>query len=63
MPFSGDQTYDAAIDDVFALFTDPDAQVVKGYHQGIMAPAVAGLGLSAKPDELRALVAFIKSLR
>jgi hypothetical protein len=25
MPFSGDQTYDAAIDDVFALFTDPDA--------------------------------------
>jgi len=24
MPFSGDQTYDAAIDDVFALFTDPD---------------------------------------
>src|SRR5262245_2416749 len=24
MPFSGDQTYTAAIDDVFALFTDPD---------------------------------------
>jgi hypothetical protein len=24
MPFSGDQTYNAAIDDVFALFTDPD---------------------------------------
>src|SRR4029079_1476001 len=24
MPFSGDQTYDAAVDDVIALFTDPD---------------------------------------
>ena len=24
MPFSGDQTYDAAIDDVFSLFADPD---------------------------------------
>jgi hypothetical protein len=24
MPFSGDQTYGAAVDDVFALFTDPD---------------------------------------
>ena len=40
---------------------DPDAQIVKGYHQGIMAPAVAGFGLNAKPDEIRALVAFIKS--
>ena len=40
---------------------DPDAQIVKGYHQGIMAPAVASLGLSAKPDDIRALVAFIKS--
>ena len=25
MAFSGDQTYDAAVDDVVALFTDPDA--------------------------------------
>jgi mono/diheme cytochrome c family protein len=40
---------------------DPDGQIVKGYHQGIMAPAVAGLRLSAKPDDIRALVAFIKS--
>lgn len=40
---------------------EPDAQIVKGYHQGIMAPAVAGFGLNAKPDEIRALVAFIKS--
>jgi mono/diheme cytochrome c family protein len=40
---------------------DPDAQIVKGYRQGIMAPATAGLGLGAKPDDIRALVAFIKS--
>jgi len=51
------------VDDAYLerSITDPDAQVVKGYHQGIMAPAVAGLGLSGKPDDLRALVAFIKS--
>ena len=41
--------------------TDPDAQVVKGYHQGIMGPAIAGHDLSAHPADLRALVAFIKS--
>jgi len=40
---------------------DPDAQVVKGYHAGIMGPAIAGFGLGAKPDDIRALVAFIKS--
>jgi cytochrome c oxidase subunit 2 len=41
--------------------TDPDAQIVKGYHRGIMAPAVSGFGLAAKPNDMRALVAFIKS--
>jgi cytochrome c2 len=40
---------------------EPDAQIVKGYHPGIMAPAIAGFGLDAKPDDMRALVAFIKS--
>ncbi|HZR93760.1 MAG TPA: cytochrome c [Gaiellaceae bacterium] len=40
---------------------DPDAQIVKGYHPGIMAPAIASFGLKAKPDDIRALVAFIKS--
>jgi cytochrome c2 len=40
---------------------DPDAQIVKGYHPGIMAAAIAGFGLGAKPDDIRALVAFIKS--
>lgn len=40
---------------------DPDAQVVKGFHPGLMGPAIAGHDLSAKPDDVRALVAFIKS--
>ena len=39
----------------------PWAGVQTQYCQGIMAPAVAGLGLNAKPDDIRALVAFIKS--
>ncbi|HEY1367739.1 MAG TPA: cytochrome c [Gaiellaceae bacterium] len=41
--------------------TDPDAQIVEGYHAGIMAPAIAGHDLSAHPADVRALVAFIKS--
>jgi mono/diheme cytochrome c family protein len=41
--------------------TDPDAQIVKGYGPGIMAPAVAGFDLAAKPVDVRALVAFVKS--
>ena len=41
--------------------TDPDAQIVKGYRSGIMAPAIASLGLEQRPDDIRALVAFIKS--
>ena len=51
------------VDDAYLerSIADPDAQIVKGYHQGIMAPAVAGFGLSAKPDDIRALVAYIKS--
>jgi cytochrome c2 len=40
---------------------DPDAEIVKGYHPGIMPPAIAGFGLGNKPDDVRALVAFIKS--
>ena len=42
---------------------DPDAQIVKGYNAGLMAPAIAGFDLAHKPDDLRALVAFIKSQR
>lgn len=40
---------------------DPDAQIVKGYRAGIMPAAIASYDLAAKPDEIRALVAFIKS--
>lgn len=41
--------------------TDPDAQIVKGYIAGLMPPAIASFDLAHKPDDLRALVAFIKS--
>lgn len=41
--------------------TDPDAEIVKGYHSGIMGPAVASHDLAHKPADVRALVAFIKS--
>jgi mono/diheme cytochrome c family protein len=52
-----------AADDAYLerSITDADAQVVKGYRGGIMAPAIASFGLKAKPDDIRALVAFIKS--
>lgn len=41
--------------------TSPDAQIVQGYHSGLMAPAISGFGLAGKPDQVRALVAFIKA--
>jgi hypothetical protein len=41
--------------------SDPDAQIVKGYRAGLMASAIAGFDLAHKPDDIRALVAFIKS--
>lgn len=40
---------------------DPDAQIVKSYRAGIMPAAIASYGLASKPDDIRALVAFIKS--
>jgi mono/diheme cytochrome c family protein len=40
---------------------DPDAQIVKGYNAGVMPAAIASYDLAAKPSDLRALVAFIKS--
>jgi cytochrome c oxidase subunit 2 len=40
---------------------DPDAQIVKGYGAGIMSAAVAGHTLADNPDDVGALVAFIKS--
>jgi len=41
--------------------TDPDAQIVKGYTAGLMAPAISSFDLAHNADDLRALVAFIKS--
>lgn len=43
--------------------TNPDAQVVKGYTAGLMSSAIASFDLARKPDDVRALVAFIKSQR
>jgi cytochrome c2 len=40
---------------------DPNAQIVKGYAAGVMAPAVATFDLAAKPNDVRALIAFVKS--
>lgn len=40
---------------------EPDAQIVKGYAAGLMGPAIASFDLARKPDDIRALVAFIKS--
>jgi cytochrome c2 len=41
--------------------TDADAEIVKGYSEGVMPAAVAGYDLGGAPDDVRALVAFIKS--
>jgi cytochrome c2 len=41
--------------------TDPDAQIAKGFQKGIMSGAIANFGLDKKPDDVRALVAYIKS--
>lgn len=42
---------------------DPSAYTVRGYAAGVMAPAIEALELSRKPADVRALVAFIDSLR
>lgn len=41
--------------------SDPDAQIVKGDRAGLMSAAIGGFDLATKPDDVRALVAFIKS--
>jgi cytochrome c oxidase subunit II len=43
--------------------TDPDAQIVKGYTKGVMSGAISSFGLSGKPQDVDALVAFIKAQR
>jgi mono/diheme cytochrome c family protein len=41
--------------------SDPDTEIVKGYNAGIMSAAIASFDLAGKPDDLRALVAFIEA--
>ena len=41
--------------------TSADAQIVKGYNAGIMPAAIASANLPGKPNDIRALVAFIKA--
>jgi cytochrome c2 len=58
---TGGQTVPA--DDAYLerSIADPDAQIVKGYRAGVMSAAVSSYDLTAKPTDIRALVAFIKS--
>jgi mono/diheme cytochrome c family protein len=50
-------------DDAYLVrsITDPDAEIVKGYAAGSMSAAIAGHDLADRPDDVEALVAFIKS--
>jgi mono/diheme cytochrome c family protein len=41
--------------------TDPDAQIVKGYTKGVMSGAISSFRLSGKPQDVAALVSFIKA--
>ena len=52
-----------SVDDAYLerSIADPDTQIVKGYRQGIMAPAVESFDLGAKRGDIRAVVAFIKA--
>jgi cytochrome c2 len=40
---------------------DPDAQVSEGYKAGIMSGAVASQKFDTRPDDVAALVAFVKA--
>jgi cytochrome c oxidase subunit 2 len=41
--------------------SSPDAKIVKGYRPGVMSAAVSSYDLAGKPNDIRALVAFIKA--
>ncbi len=41
--------------------TDPDAETVEGYRKGVMPAAIASFDLSSKPQDVAALVAFMKA--
>ena len=43
--------------------TEPDAQIVQGSQKGVMPAAIASFDLTGKPQDVAALVAFIKAQR
>jgi cytochrome c2 len=43
--------------------TNADAKIVKGYGAGMMTAAIQSFNLAATPDDIRALIAYIKSQR
>lgn len=57
----GGQTVTADAAYLSRSITEPDAEIVKGYAAGIMSAAIAGHDLSSKPDQVRALVAFVEA--
>jgi mono/diheme cytochrome c family protein len=63
-PVTLDDGSTVTADDAYLVesLTDSDAKIVKGYHAGVMAAAVAAHDFGQHPDEVRALVAYIKSV-
>ena len=57
------QTVTATDTYLSAKIADPSRTTVAGFPAGTMAAAIAGDDLARKPDDIRALVAFIKSLK
>ena len=43
--------------------TDPDAEIVKGFQKGVMLAAISSFDLNGKPQDVAALVAFIRAQR
>ncbi len=43
--------------------TDPDADVTKGFHAGLMTSSIDGFGLKDKPEDVQQLVEFIQSVK
>lgn len=41
--------------------TDPDAEIVKGFQKGVMSAAISSFDLVSKPQDVAALVAYIKA--
>lgn len=53
----------ATADDAYLAraITDPDAEVSEGYDAGVMAGAVASQGFDGRPEDVAALVAYIRA--